>query len=101
MNYNPVEAMTYDAMIDLARSLKGETLETISGRTFTVGVYLDCPFFTPQSTGLGRSDGKLAAERFLDRFNRIGSYRPRDYQDLTRNASYFVALVAAAKESRS
>jgi hypothetical protein len=31
--------------------------EYITGREFTVGVYLDCPFFIPASSGVGRSDG--------------------------------------------
>jgi hypothetical protein len=65
----------------------------VTGRRFRVGVYLDCPFFTPESSGVGQSDGRAAAERFVDRYNEIGSLRPGAYGDVTRNASYYVALI--------
>jgi hypothetical protein len=82
--------MTSQELLALARRREGETLETVTGKKFTVGVYLDCPFFTPASSGRGQSDGRKAAERFLARFNEIGSLHPGDYADVTRNASYFI-----------
>jgi hypothetical protein len=85
--------MTYQELLALARRHEGETLETVTGKRFTVGVYLDCPFFTPASSGRGQSDGRKAAERFLARFNEIGSLHPGDYADVTRNASYFIGLL--------
>lgn len=85
--------MTYEELLQLARRCEGKALETVTGKRFTVGIYMNCPFFTPASTGLGRSDGRKAAESFLARYNEIGSIRPADYADVTRNASYFVALV--------
>ena len=85
--------MTYEELLDLARRCEGEVLETVTGRRFTVGIYLDCPFFTPASSGYGQSDGRKAAERFLARYNATGSLRPGDYADVTRNASYFVGLL--------
>ena len=85
--------MTYQELLALARRCEGETLETVTGKRFTVGIYLDCPFFTPASSGRGQSDGRNAAERFLARFNEIGSLRPGDYADVTRNASYFIGLL--------
>lgn len=88
--------MTYDELLALARRFEGQTLETVTGRKFTVGIYLDCPFFTPASSGYGQSDGRKAAERFLARYNEIGSLRPGDYSRVTRNSSYFVALLQHA-----
>jgi len=85
--------VTYEELVALARQYAGHRLETVKGTRFTVGVYMDCPFFVPESTGLGRSDGRKAAERFLARYNDIGSLRPSDYGDLTRNASYFIGLI--------
>jgi len=85
--------VTYEELLDLARRFEGKTLETVTGKPFTVGIYLDCPFFTPASSGYGQSDGRKAAERFLVRYNEIGSLRPGDYADVTRNASYYVVLV--------
>lgn len=91
--------MTYDELLALTRSLEGRTLETVTGRRFAVGIYRDCPFFTPESSGYGQSDGRRAAERFLERYNATGSLRPGDYADLTRNASYLIGMLLAADES--
>lgn len=85
--------MTYDELLELARRAEGKTLETVTGKRFTVGVYLDCPFFTPKSSGRGQSDGRAAAERFVARYNETGSFRPGDYSGVTRNASYFIGLI--------
>ena len=88
--------MTYDELLDLIRRLEDQPLTTVTGRTFTVTTYLDSPVFIPTSTGLGRADGRKAAERFLTRYNETGSLRVSDYADVTRNASYFIGLLNAA-----
>jgi hypothetical protein len=85
--------MTYERLLARARRYEGQPIETVTGTKFTVGIYLDCPVFTPVSSGRGRSDGHRAAERFLARYNAIGSLRPSDYSDVTRNASYFIGLL--------
>lgn len=101
-DYEPVtlwtvaEHMTYEELLELARRCEGKTLETVTGRKFTVGVALECPFFTPGSSGWGQSDGRKAAERFLERYNETGSLRPGDYAKVTRNASYYVGLLVQA-----
>jgi len=87
--------VTYEELLDLAHRLADQPLTTPTGREFTVSVYLDCPVFIPASTGLGRSDGRKAAERFLERYNATGSRRPSDYGGVTRNASYFLGMLAA------
>ncbi len=61
-----------------------------------MGVYLDCAFFTSESSGRGQSDGRAAAERFVARYNDIGSLRPGDYSGVTRNASYYIGLLLDA-----
>ncbi|MGH2429007.1 MAG: hypothetical protein ACRDGV_09020 [Candidatus Limnocylindria bacterium] len=88
--------VTYDELLELAQRYEGKTLETVTGRKFTVGIYLDCPFFTPESSGYGQSDGRKAAERFLARYNATGSLCPGDYAKVTRNASYYVGLLLRA-----
>ena len=90
--------MTYEELLALARRCEGRTLTTVTGKPFTVGIYLDTPFFTPASTGRGRSDGRKAAERFLARYNATGSLRAADYGDVTRNASYFIGLLSAPNQ---
>lgn len=87
--------MTYSELVSKAIRAEGMELETVRGKPFRVGVFMDCPYFIPLSTGLGRSDGKKAAARFLDRWNELGSVRTTDYHDVTRNASYFIALMIA------
>lgn len=89
--------MTYEDLLGLCRRYEDEILETVTGTTFTVGLYLDVPFFTPTSSGLGRSDGRKAAERFLARYNETSSLRPADYGDVTRDASYFIGLIRRAR----
>jgi hypothetical protein len=87
--------MTYDELLALVRRFEGETLSTVTGKPFRVGLYRDCAFFTPESSGYGQSDGRAAAERFVARYNETGSLRPGDYARVTRNASYYVALLLA------
>ena len=77
--------MTYEELLDLARRLEGRRLETVTGKGFTVGIALNCPFFK-------------AAERFVERYNATGSLRPGDYADVTRNASYFIGMLMAAND---
>ncbi len=90
--------LTYSRLIELAKGCEGRTLFTVTGKEFRVGIYRDCPFFIPSSTGHGRSDGRKAAEKFLERFNATGSRKARDYQDATRNASYFLAMIQQAPD---
>jgi hypothetical protein len=91
-----VAGVTYDDLLALVRRFEGQTLETVTGKRFRVGVYRDCAFFTPESSGYGQSDGRAAAERFVERYSAIGSLRPGDYATETRNASYYIALLIAA-----
>lgn len=93
--------LTYGQLLDLAKAAQGAELRTVTGRRFTVGVALECPFFTPASSGYGQSDGRRAAERFVERYNETGSVRPGDYAAVTRNASYFIGLMLAADEIRA
>jgi hypothetical protein len=94
--------MTYEELLALAGRLEGKTLETVTGKRFTVGVsnVEHCPFFTPASSGYGQTDGRKAAERFLARYNEIASLRPSDYADVTRNASYYVGMLLADDPDR-
>ncbi|HEX5040131.1 MAG TPA: hypothetical protein VFW95_08360 [Candidatus Limnocylindria bacterium] len=92
--------MTYDDLVALARRLDGRRLETVTGKGFTVGVALNCPFFTPESSGYGQSDGRKAAERFVERYNATHSLRPVDYADITRNSSYFVGMLLTDEAAR-
>lgn len=93
--------MTYEELLDFVQRNEGRTLETVTGRRFRIGSYMDSIVFVPESTGLGRSDGRKAGEAFVAEYNEIGSLRPGDYGHVTRNSSYFVALVAAFEDPSS
>jgi hypothetical protein len=95
-----VPPLTYDRLLELARSAEGKTLETVTGKKFTVGIYRDGLFFTPASSGIGQADGRPPAERFIERYNQTGSLRPGDYGRLTRNASYLIGLLMWAQEEK-
>jgi hypothetical protein len=89
--------MTYDDLMALARRFEGQTLETVTGRRFKVGICLDSLVFTPASSGLGQSEGRAAGERFVARYNQIRSLRPGSYAKVSRNASYYIGLILAAE----
>lgn len=89
--------MTYQELLDLARRYEGATLETVSGKRFRVGIYMETPFFRPESSGFDQTDGRKAIERFVDRYNDTGSLKPSDYADVTRSASYLVGLLLRAR----
>jgi hypothetical protein len=89
------ERLTFEELLRMARRHEHEWLQTPTGKRFHVGTYLDGPFFIPESSGRGQSDGPKAAHAFVERFNETGSHRPVDYKDVTRNASYFIGLIEA------
>jgi hypothetical protein len=88
-----VPPLTYERLLELARAAEGETLETVTGKKFTVGINRDELYFTPASSGYGQADGRPPAKRFIERYNETGSLRPGDYGRLTRNASYLIGLL--------
>ncbi len=92
--------MTYEELLAFARRNEARTLETLTGKRFRLGSYLDSIVFVPESTALGRSEGRKGQERFVARYNETGSLRPGDYAGVSRDASYLVALVAAAADER-
>ena len=61
---------------------------------------MDTPFFRPESSGLGQTDGRKAIERFVERYNATHSLKPSDYSDVTRSASYLIGLLNQAERDR-
>jgi hypothetical protein len=93
-----VGPLTYERLLELARLAEGETLHTVTGRPFTVGIARSSElFFTPASSGWGQSEGRKAHERFVERFNELGSMRPGDYASVSRNATYLIGLLTWAE----
>jgi hypothetical protein len=91
--------LDYDRLVGIARRLEGSTLQTVTGRPFTVGVsHTGEIFFTPASSGWGQTEGRKGHQRFVERYNELGSLRPKDYADVSRNASYLIGLLTAGMD---
>jgi len=88
--------MTYQEFLRLAGRFHGRTLETKLGRRFSVEVEGGLVYFTPESTGSRRNTSRAVTEDLLERYGRTRSLRPSGYVDITRNASYYVALLSRA-----
>ena len=93
--------MTYEEFLAIARRFEGRTLETVTGKRFKVGIAFEGPFYTPESSGYGQSDGRAAAIKFVEAYTRTGSLRPADYAKISRNSSYHIGLLIAAGASRT
>jgi hypothetical protein len=93
--------VTYEDFLAIARSFEGPDHRDRDGPEVQGRDLSRLPVHTPESTGRGQSDGRAAAERFVEQFDRTGSLRPGDYARVSRNASYHIGLLMAAAESRT
>ena len=94
--------LTYDDLVALARRFEGRPLSTVTGKSFTVGISRTGEiFFTPASSSWGQTEGRTGHERFVERYNELGSLLPKDYSDVSRNASYLIGLLSAAQEEEA
>lgn len=92
-----MNASTED-LFAFARSTKGAVLHTLTRRTpFTVEVIGNTLEITPGSSRQPRREDRRSVEALLKRFRESGSYQMSVYRDLTFNASYVLALLAAAE----
>jgi hypothetical protein len=90
--------LTYDRLVALARRFEGRPLTTVTGKAFSVGISRTGEiFFTPASSGWGQTEGRKGHERFVERYNELGSLLPKDYSEVSRNASYLIGLLNAAQ----
>jgi predicted component of type VI protein secretion system len=90
--------MTEQELLTLARSLQGTTLYTAAQqKPFTVSAKGDTLQFTPGESLKPRPMSRKALEMALQEFNQTGSLKPADYQQITVNASYILALLAQAQ----
>jgi hypothetical protein len=96
--------MAYVHLHDLkayARSLAGQTLETMTQRKqFTVDVSATGFTFTPASTAKPRTRSDRKVQRVLERYHEQRSLRPMDYQDMTVNASYILTILQRYLDAR-
>jgi hypothetical protein len=92
--------VTPEELIEFVRTHDGMQLETQQQkRPFTVHVAGDSIEYMPQ-TGKLRPHELKYLQRVCDEFSRINSFRPVDYNDITMNASYTLALIRAYLDSK-
>lgn len=84
---------TINDLLDFARSQRGNTLHTLKRHTpFRVEVIGHAFEFLPAS-GQVRREGTGSATALLNAFSKRNSWQTSDYQELTFNASYLLALM--------
>jgi len=87
--------VSYESLQDYVKGIEGKPLYTLARRRkFTARCGDDGLEYIPTSTGKPRRESRSVVERVLERYNRTGSLSPGDYQDITANASYLMALTA-------
>jgi hypothetical protein len=85
-----------DDLFGFCKTLRGETLRTMVRKTqFRIEVIDSCLEITPASSGGARRESKAAVSGLLARFDKTRSFQMSDYQDVSFNASYVLALVKA------
>jgi len=85
-----------DDLFGFCKTLRGETLRTMVRKTqFRIEVIDSCLEITPASSGGARRESKAAVSSLLARFDKTRSFQMSDYQDVSFNASYVLALVKA------
>jgi hypothetical protein len=92
--------VTPEELITFVRSHDGMQLETQQQKhPFTVHVAGDSIEYVPQ-TGKPRPHELKYLQRVCEEFSRVNSFRPVDYNDITMNASYTLALIRAYLDSK-
>ncbi|NHZ44599.1 GIY-YIG nuclease family protein [Massilia aquatica] len=91
-----VAVPTADALLMFCNSVQGEPLTTMVRKTqFRVEVVDNILEITPVSSGGVRRENKTNIDALLARFDKTRSFQMSDYQDVSFNASYVLALVKA------
>ncbi len=95
--------VSINSFITFCKSQKGRVLDTVGGRAkFELSaVDNDAFYYTLVSTGKIRKQGTKYIERILNRYAEIKSLSPKDYLDISVNASYILALIKLYNERNS
>jgi len=93
--------ITAEQVIRFARSLGDQRLTTQArGVAFSAAPWGSGLIYTLAETGRTRPEPASALEKVVARFGDSRSLRPADYQDLTFNASYTLALLGYVVAAR-
>jgi hypothetical protein len=91
---NKLDTVNVDDLIRFSRTLDGEELQTLKrGSKFMVKVTNGGLVYIPTSTNIPRLHPRKWLARVCNEFSRTNSFRPGDYQKITANASYVLALI--------
>jgi hypothetical protein len=83
-----------DTLIRFAKTLERKRLATMArSKGFTVAVVKAGIEITPASSGTPRTVAKSRIQLVCDEYNRSKSLKPGDYQTITLDASYLLALI--------
>lgn len=83
-----------------AHALRGQTLATRSmNKPFTVSVRQNGLEYLPHSTVKPRLNDWQAIQKVLKQFNKTQSFKTSDYDEITQNASYLLAVVDIYQKS--
>jgi hypothetical protein len=89
-----------EELVRFAKTLEGKPLTTEAQRkVFTVRIVDDGIEYTPESSGASRTQSRKVLSRICDEFSRTNSFKPGDYQRVTFNASYTLAVIAKYVQS--
>ena len=93
---------TRQQFVAFVQTLAGKQLTTrAQHRPFTVRVTGGGLEFLPGSTQRPRPESSATLDRVLEEFAANESLQPRQYQDLTRNASYVLSVIALYLEQHT
>lgn len=92
-----------NSFLAFCKSREGKVLDTVGGRAeFELSsVAYEAFYYTPTSTGKIRKQAIKYIERILERYEETKSLSPKDYLDITLNASYILALIKLYGERNS
>ena len=91
-----------DEFVRYLRSISGQRVLTqFRQKPFTIEMASKWLFITPLSSGKSRYHDLETVSRIVEEYNKTGSLRPRDYQDITWNSSYTLALIKAFTEKET
>ncbi len=84
------------------RTQDRQTLKTLAReKPFDVRVVRGGLEYTPHSTGKARFQEDRFIQRVAERFVDLKSFQPGDYQDISVNASYVLALIRRYLDERT
>jgi hypothetical protein len=93
--------MTFEDFVVYNREMGGRVLTTLArGARFVVRVGNESIFYTPESTGIERRHTFKFAKRVFERYEKTGSLKPVDYQNISKNVSYMLTLIAMYTKSK-